>query len=461
LKPRVYYARGPDQYYSSRVIQSIFNTILENLPNVSKFGRHNPQTMPHNPDDTVFIYDYAAFTSTLHEIRNFTSKLADFYLGTIVEVVDTFEGIVMRDLGELLHAFNQDCNLSPEFDASELLAMEDLILTHNCGMLGVPGNISSCTLLHGIHLAVIVGSLHRNKVVGDDAIGRFVPEQMEEEDLHSALGNLGVVARTKMEFWRSGTLMTDEDQTWNYVKRPVTVIEGRLDVGALVIWPDIANVFLFKDPYHTARDLPEHRRVLKYCNQVTRFLQDVELLTPSSMDIQVIERSLQVFHRRLGFTRLGGYVGPLNRKEISNPIVPSSAWSGCVIAHLMEKMSGQIVTLPEFWDPTQTVLPELVKGQTFRWKGDRMLKLICDLGYGDREERKVSFVGGDHPARLQTFFSKTYVRTYDYIIYDSVPVWMFQDILQRLTLVPEEPDFIPISSLWSDVELDTLASSSD
>jgi len=453
LKPRVYYARGPDQYYVSRPIQLVFNIILENLPNVSKFGRHNPITMPHSLDDVVFIYDYSAFTSTLHEIRRFTSKLADFFSDTFISIVDSHLGIQSVNLGELLHEYNQLCNIEADFDASDLLDMEEFILRHNCGMLGIPGNISSCTLLHGIHLAVIIGSLHRNKVVGDDAIGRFVVGELEEEELCSALGNLGVVARTKMEFWRPGDLMTDTDQAWHYVKRPMTVIEGRICVGRLVTWPDISNIFHFTDAYHTIRDLDLRRRVEKYCSQLLRFITECEESDPSDMDIAIIEKCVRHFHRAMGFTANGRFVSEeLPGLEMH---CPTSHWTGKVVEHMMERLSGIVVRLPRHYDPNAiSGTLEVRKGTPFAYKGDGMLSLGRKLGYVSSELVKDEFLGGEFPERIQRWLSRDVDPVYEYTLSWDTPKWMYDDIRLRLTGVPEEVDDTSLVSDVSDMDSD-------
>jgi hypothetical protein len=119
LKPRVYYARGPNQYYSSRIIQSIFNILVDSLEITHRFQRFHPETIRILRQDTTFIYDYASFTSTLYEIRRFTESLANFFRGCIVSVLDTFEGVVDADLGDILSVFNLHLISTPPLTLQE------------------------------------------------------------------------------------------------------------------------------------------------------------------------------------------------------------------------------------------------------------------------------------------------------------------------------------------------------
>lgn len=286
LKPRVYYARGGSQHFASSIIQGIFNALVDSLPNTNRRNRFNLYDLDMmTPDMTLMIYDYSSFTSTLHEIRNFTSKLAEFLRGTTITVIDSHTGPCERDLGDILDEYNQICNMSAEFDASELLGITDAILEHNCGMLGVPGNISSCTLLHGIHLALILDSLSRGKVIGDDAIGIYVDDKdLDRENMCDALQAIGRLELSKMEFWRDAD---EEDGTrWNYEKRPFGRVHERVHKGRLVTWPSINITLGIKNPFHRDLGYSRSKEFQISCRQWSRFqMHLLDDITEETQDV--------------------------------------------------------------------------------------------------------------------------------------------------------------------------------
>jgi hypothetical protein len=168
LKPRVYFARGGTVHHASKYTQQIFNVILDCFPEVDKTERFLEPCSGIDDDETSVIYDYESFTSSLEEIKNFIGQLAMFFGDTEVTVIDSQRGPVQITVGEILLDYNAKCNEYAEFDASRLTSDPEFrSLFHTCGMLGVPGNISSCTLLHGILIRYVVG-YGKGRSVGDD-----------------------------------------------------------------------------------------------------------------------------------------------------------------------------------------------------------------------------------------------------------------------------------------------------
>jgi len=253
LRPRTYYARGPTVYYPSRFIQAIFNIICDEFPVTNRYGRFVLSQLRMTAASTLFIYDYESFTSKLHEILNFTAAIGRFYEEVKVTVVDSFYGLIEISLGELLADFNEACNNLPEFSVPGEGSMYfDGKTTnfHNCGMLGVPGNITSCTLLHGIHLAVILCNI-LCRCVGDDAIGVDLRENVLDK-MEKFLGNIGTFSIPKTQRW---DVEHEEEENsgfgWNYTKRPLTRIAGRANLGWQMNFPPITFLVHWDDPCRT------------------------------------------------------------------------------------------------------------------------------------------------------------------------------------------------------------------
>jgi hypothetical protein len=116
LKPRVYFAQGGDTFATSRYIQKIFNELVDHLEPTHRQNRYLPITGDLTSSDTVIIYDYSSFTSTLDEIHGFLRELSHFMMGTPVHLIGRQDGPVTVDLGELLLDYSKACNLYAQFD---------------------------------------------------------------------------------------------------------------------------------------------------------------------------------------------------------------------------------------------------------------------------------------------------------------------------------------------------------
>jgi len=304
LKPRVYYARGPDQYYASRYIQEIFNILIDSLPITERFLRFYHSGIRLEHDETLFIYDYSSFTSRLDEVKCFIRRLAGFCSGTSVMLIDTYHGVVKKDLGELLSEYVEACNDFPNFDINrwpEESVQDDHIRTHTTGMLGVPGNITSCTLLHGIHLAIILESLIKGKCVGDDAIGGKKIQSVR--NLGEQINGIGEASMPKGATWEKDD-DGEKDLTWNYVKRPINRVEGRIAVGELLTFPTIPGFFNLADGIHTHIHLEDDVLGKRQANMLWSLCRSVDRLgrTLTEEEEELINEFVYVFGREAGTT---------------------------------------------------------------------------------------------------------------------------------------------------------------
>lgn len=431
LNPRVYFAQGPDQSHHSKYIQAVMNVLVDAFPNVHTFLRHLPSLVPGSPEYTAFIYDYESFTSGLEEIQNFTDALADFFSDTTIHVVDTFLGVIAVNLGDLIKRYNDACNRSPDFDASKVLGQPDIVLTHTCGMLGVPGNITSCTLLHGIHLALIMGSLHNNKVVGDDAFGKTnITSSNTKDNLFTQLGNIGRVSLSKMEFWPPHERDNDASirDTWHYVKRPITRIDEHMEFGDLVDWPGIDNILSLQDDYHTSpSSMANFARVKKFLAQAYRLLVQVESMGYTDMEYLFIRRFLRSSYEALDIPLGGGleYAGrPL--------LIPSCSWRGDIVGDFINEHYDDIVEIPLFASPgIVTVEPQ--QGAQFEDRSRPVWRILSDLGYLDRELLTHHVVVSSSIDLVKQVLSKSFAPCYAYTFLKTPPSW----IKECVQYVPE------------------------
>lgn len=418
LKPRVYYARGPNQYYASRYIQTIFNTLVDSLPVTHRFERFflNQELADA---ELLFIYDYESFTSRLHEVVNFVEALAVLGTGVQVTIVDTYGGPTIQDLGGMLREYNEMCQHSPLFDAARVTESpheREYFLRHNCGMLGVPGNISSCTLLHGIHLSIILGTL-KWKAVGDDAIGAGIVDS--RRDLHSCLSNIGILSEAKMEYWKAvGDEGFDrDDTTWQYIKRPIDRVINQIFSKHQIVFPPVAILLDWMDKFHSvSRVESEYLRMKKVANMLLAFarqFQDRDLLEGEE---QFVDRFLFIIRKKTG---LDDYCD----KVRVNLLYPYAIRSGQVVEDMIYDRWNQVVRLPEFLGASFQV-PEVLTNREFIGGSTRGIKLAQDLGYAVTSPRLRSVIVRDYPEDVERFLSRDFRPTYDISLSYDTPGWL-------------------------------------
>jgi hypothetical protein len=293
LKPRVYFARGGSTFEASKYVQAIFNTILDCIPECHRINRfEEPEYSTLGPSDCSVIYDYASFTSTLEEIKNFIEALSFFFEGTKVTIIDPKEGPMQADVGEILAHYNEICNNYPEFDVSGLPEFIGRF-KHTCGMLGLPGNIFSCTLLHAIHIRFIAGP-KRSRTVGDDGkiYKRIVDKSIEIPALHNQLESIGELQQEKMFVFEYIDLDTEDIRryTYQFIKRPYYRIESNMHTGRLLILPNPNDLLGIVDNMHTKSSSANIvDKLLVYNRQLYRFLARIPM---ECLDLDEEERRL-------------------------------------------------------------------------------------------------------------------------------------------------------------------------
>jgi hypothetical protein len=309
LRPRCYYARGPSDYYASRYIQQVFNVLVDSLDSTHRHNRYYTENVRSSHDHTLFIYDYSSFTSTFHEVNNFIAALSRYFTGFKITVFDTFEGYKSIDLGEYLDAYLKQCNTFVQFDVGKANVEKDYngphIVYHNTGMLGIPGNISSCTLAHGIHLSIILQSVFLSRCVGDDAIGASIKNFITE--VFPKLQNIGTVSLPKCETWS----VEDDDangenseKVWNYIKRPLCRIGGRPVQARHLSFPPLGILLNMTDEFHTTSPQPFESGSKEHYKKVSRMLTSLVIAYDPTFFLQndEDENIMRCFIKTIAYT---------------------------------------------------------------------------------------------------------------------------------------------------------------
>jgi hypothetical protein len=329
----------------------------------------------------------------------------------------------------MIHEFNKACNDSPHFDARSILGMtcdEELILHHTCGMLGVPGNISSCTLLHGIHLAIIIGILTKLKVVGDDAAGWLLISRMTKSQLLELLRGIGKISAPKMEFWDNEDHVGVEDSTWNYVKRPIDRSGNRLVQKEQPIWPAIPSLLQERDSFHTSQSpTNEHDGYKKYSSRMLSFVLQFERFELEEVETEFIDRFVRTMNRAVEIDsyeeRTGKrFVRPhtFNGSEVKSLLV-STYWRRTVV-------------IPESIKCHRQVIPE--KDMPYVGVMSRALVIAKELGYADMTPRFRTILPCYQEKEFDEFLSRQIRQSYDIKVHCRCPPWLFSLIQTSNTL---------------------------
>lgn len=425
LQPRVYYARGPNQYYTSRYIQEVFNVFVDAFPMTHRFTRFFTTSVQGSPLETAGIYDYSSFTSLLNEIRNWTSALADFCHGTPVTIVDTSSGIVTLDLGDMVRDFNNACNLFPQFDVSGIAKVfdpdeEELIRTHTCGMLGVAGNISSCTLVHGLHLAVLLGSLEKSKVVGDDAFYWKLLSKAMRQELAQDLSSIGRISLPKMEFWPPPSGEDTEDRAWHYVKRPIERFEDHIITGKQVVWPSYMTLLGRTDSLHTVRTPDSlYTELKRFSSMMLSFVLQLSRYELSQVEIDYVDRFIRAMN---SLRKIREY----EDQEGVHFLYPKSFSSRPVKDELLHQHWNTVISVPVDMQQVPSQEDETVaRGIPHIGSGRRSLKLMRDLNYASVDPLTRRILVRDHPETVLKMLSKEIKPVYDIVVFSSCPDWMW------------------------------------
>jgi len=428
LKPRVYYAQGPTVYQASKYVQPIFNALLDSFEVCHRILRFSNPNLSLQ-DSYLYIYDYSSFTSSMTESTRFIFALADFFDDVDVEILDVRSGWQCVSVGDLLREYAQTCNVFPEFSVHRLLPSEGgfaMARFHNCGMLGVPGNLASCTVLHAINLMFLSGSMFASRCVGDDGLAITT---LEAEDFNDCVRNMGEVEESKTDRWGSNWSIGQDFRrdSWHFTKRPITRRFDQISKGELFIWPSLELILKLVDEYHMSslptRDVVRHRKVAQ---QVNRLLSDVasNFHHCSEEGLTLLRMYLINMYRTMGWN-VGGEIRTDATEEGGSVIigrVPSmEELKDDPYARNLEEMRGQVIRVPlmRFYDD-----PVFDPPCVFVSRSSAGLSVLEAIGVVKCEELLFEDVEiEDNGSLYQTYLKSQYNFSYRYSVLERLPSW--------------------------------------
>lgn len=447
LRPRCYYARGPSDYYASRYIQQVFNVLVDSLFSTHRFSRYMTEEIQSTSSHTLFIYDYSSFTSTFHEVNNFIASLARFYRGHTIQVFDTREGFLSIDLGDYLDQYLKQCNTFVEFDIGRAHIDRSYsgphILYHNTGMLGIPGNISSCTLAHGLHLSIILQSVYLSKCVGDDAIGASIPEP--RQFVFPLLLNIGHFAMSKGETWGPEDDDIDGDnpeKIWNYIKRPLCRIGGRPIQSRHLSFPPLGLLLNWTDEFHTTSSQPIETGSKEHYRRISRMLTslviqyDPAMFLPNEEDENVMRAFIKAIaytmsdlaYKTRGNTRKGVHTQKFSRemKSLSESRMGGQGW----FEDFWYSLEDAFIELPVPFTYSSLEHDDTLQiGVEYSVRSDRLWSTLKKMQYCEYHQRKEMYpVCEETKGLAERYFLGNYSSEYRLTLHSNIPDNLFNSI---------------------------------
>jgi hypothetical protein len=424
-KPRTYYCQGGTHYQSSCHLQDPFTVLVNSNPITHHIHRLQPNRLILKEGCHYRIYDLISFTSRMDEQKNFLDKLSSFSSGVIVYVLDLRIGLIPTDLGELLWDYNQLCANHPEVSYERISKDidEDWIIGDHAraSMLGIFGNLMSCTFAHAALIAQCIKEEDQVNVAGDDGIIEETPENE---------GHIDICICALGDYERSKTFRSD-DEGCICLKRPLWEEPPVLQVGIACIPPSITlvtwHLFGIGDPRYTFLEdgLSRADRISIVGKDLMRFLRSVHRAQWKLDDSQVLFAT--EFVRRLTVKAslpLDGRLGHCGDEYFWPASIEADELR--VIDPLKSlvdrRYHGHVILPVQDYEEIEEPIEDWDQGDVLRGNKTRIMGLLEKLGY-IRTERalEVSYdhIGYNHLFRLFTDRSTPLV--YNVYVLKAIP----------------------------------------
>jgi hypothetical protein len=304
LVPRSYFAWGGTAIAASTYLRNFFNDLADCFPPTHRKNRVQPNWLydPDVPPGGFFFYDLTSFTSWFHEQVPFLTSCAKAFSGTYVYLVGEDLTLTYHNVEALILGYIEHCNDFPPFILSEKLGTygpdsELVSLRHLCaGFLGVPGNLATCTLAHGLAIASKFDNIHQLQVPGDDVGGSYT-DALDRYDKIRCATTLGRLQMDKVYNFPEVSV---------YLKRLALDNGSSVDLADMLIYPLLPYLIdctedrgSISTPYRLP---PADQIIRRACSVMVTFLRDLWKLAHGDItdsEGALILSFLQAIHDRL------------------------------------------------------------------------------------------------------------------------------------------------------------------
>lgn len=288
LLPRTYFAWGGCDIAVSGYLRNFFNDLGDAFPPTHRHNRVQPDWLSDPSSSGGFLfYDLTSFTSWFHEQVPFLNSLEEYFSGVTVYLIGEDLSLTQHDLGSLIGGYVDWCNNFSEFVISGNIGLEGFsseIFRHWCsGFLGIPGNLITCTIPHGLAIASQFENEHQLQVPGDD-VGASYRDEDHRQDTMLCASTLGVLQFDKV-FSTPGLSV--------YLKRLVLDLGGRISLAPMLIYPLLPYLIdpTSRTPYRSNRfRLPDRKKLRsRACSVLVSFHRDLWKITKGDIDTESAE----------------------------------------------------------------------------------------------------------------------------------------------------------------------------
>jgi hypothetical protein len=277
-KPRIYAAQGGTAYKHSRHLQKFFSDLHDIFPPTHRVNRLRPGRLfvpPFEGSPYYLIYDLTSFTSNMVEQKGFCNSLAKFMSGVPFTIVDERDGPVTVDLGDLLTEYNDHCVVEPlmslERSPVSMANLNSDIIAHaRAALLGIFGNLMSCTVAHYLAVCQTIDGFEEDNTAGDD--GLILCYEFSRFFVDVAISLVGD--------WEPTKCFRSDEEGAICLKRPIFQVDGELLLGFNLVPPNVINSLSYllgsavDDRYHFYHaDLPLNERISTVGIDLLRFLR--------------------------------------------------------------------------------------------------------------------------------------------------------------------------------------------
>ncbi|QPB44664.1 hypothetical protein [Tulasnella ambivirus 1] len=437
VKPRTYFAQGGATYFPSCNLQEALSELCDQFEPTHRRLKLQPSRITVDFGEYVRVYDLEAFSSRATEIRSFMDHLAEFCRGEPFTYMDAREGLITTDFGELLQEYNEECNKEPEISYERFYKSQKGFrhAHHYAGMLGVYGNIASCTLMHGMLMMGVTGNDMKFFVAGDDGGVAVNPETDEMVD--QAINAIGRDQPDRR--FRS------DEPGCICLKRSLSVPEGSIHPqhGVRVIPPSLYTIvhhgFLGRDRRYRAFDeemsIQQHKEVI--ARDCYRFLRSCVRLGTSRFsdeDVAAIWSYLDVVRVEFDFPIDGSLdpFWPMMRRPVlhDESAIQYRSW---LEKDPIRETYLQHFSVMEFEAPKCELMPydgrEVTAGCVFMANSSARLKYYETLGFLEKEKVMSGDSFEDFDSFWQYFLrSEHYApQVYKYHALKDIPMHLMYD----------------------------------
>jgi len=412
ILPRTYFCWSGQDIAVAGYLRNFFNDLGDLFDPTHRRNRVQPDWLQSRSRNLqgFFFYDLTSFTSWFHEQVPFLRSLARRFAGVPVYLVGERLSLTVHDLGSLIDGYTDKTTDFAQFVVSGNLIGEDFggeTFTHQCaGFLGIPGNLITCTIAHGLALASLYADPRELQVPGDDVGAAYFGEESLADGMKCA-STLGVLQFDKV--FRLPQLSL-------YLKRLVVDLGASISLAPMLIYPLLPYLVNPRDSSrHRSNQFripPSDRLHSRAAHVLVAFHRDLWRLRRGDVDdysAEIIRLLIRRIHDQVGLPygaifqgRLYGSDDPESDHLFVNiPVKFSIDDDGWVFQNPDLVFAGRYVTRMTVRDTTGFEIDHfesLSEGQTIIVRNSKSWRFLEDMGLVDIAGipgEKIELIGKD------------------------------------------------------------------